>query len=156
MSWFQMRQDLLQKRLVSIGRNRADESVRPGERLCRIGGRRRQPRRSSRSSAIEMDRQRFPDRLDRLREHRMLPKQHLESSQRQIRRHTERGIPASEDRYALSGQDHPPQSASNLGGNDQEPFLNSIRREYQGWLPRKKQASVGDESRTLDLERLPI
>ena len=34
--------------------------------------------------------------------------------------------------------------------------MNSMRREYQGWLLRKKQDAAGDETPSLDLERLPI
>src|SRR5215213_2900071 len=156
MSRFQVWQELLQKWTVGIGRNRADEALRPCERLGRIGRHRGQPGRPSRSGAVEVDRQRFPDRLDSLCEVRMLPEQHFEPGQRQIRRHAECGIPAAEDRYPLSGQVHPPQIRLARGGNDQEPSLNSIRREYQGWLLRKKQDAAGDETPSLDLERLPI
>jgi hypothetical protein len=34
--------------------------------------------------------------------------------------------------------------------------VNSIRREYQGWLLGKKQDAASDEILSLDLERLPI
>ena len=37
MSRFQVRQDLVEKRPMSVGRNRANEGLRPGERLGRIG-----------------------------------------------------------------------------------------------------------------------
>src|SRR5918994_273153 len=99
-----MRQDLLEKWLVGIGRDRADQGFRPGEGVGRIGRDRRQPRRASPSSAVEVDRERLLNGLDAMRELRMLPEQDIEPCQRQIRRHTERGIPAAKDRYSLSGQ----------------------------------------------------
>ena len=84
---------------MGVGRDRADERLRPGKCLGGIGGDPGQPRRAGLSRAVELDRQRSPDRLDRLREGRMLPEQHLPPRQRQIRRHAEGGVPAAEDCY---------------------------------------------------------
>ena len=97
----QVRQELLEERLVGIRRHGADERLRPGQRLGRIGRHRRQPRRPGPRRAVEVDRQRLPDRLDRVREIGMLPEQHLVSRQRQIRRHAEGGVAPAEDRNAI-------------------------------------------------------
>src|SRR5215213_9975145 len=105
MPGFEMRQDLREKRLVGVGRDRADEGFRPGEGFSRIGRYRRQSRRSSPSGAVQVNRERFPNGLDAGCELGMLPKQDIEPRERQARRLADRGTAATENRYSLSSQD---------------------------------------------------
>ncbi|MCD6028369.1 MAG: hypothetical protein K0S78_543 [Thermomicrobiales bacterium] len=102
----QVRQKLLQKRLMGVRRHRTDQRLRPGQRLRRVGRHRRQPRRPRPRRPVEVDRQRLPDRRDGVREVGMLPQQHLVPRQRQIRRDAEGGIAPAKDRDSVSTRAH--------------------------------------------------